>query len=373
MTGHARVMPSALPLTVNCAFSLQAQEQVPPAPETDDEAEGSAAHFIGHKVASRARTFTLGEKFEHGGKTWELDDEMLDGAILYAKECSPAGRFEDPVAIPDVHPTLCWGTPDFWQVIAAMGYLKVIDYKYGYRFIEVYEHYQLIAYALGVARLLNLAADFPVLLMIVQPRAYGVGGPVREWKTTVGELYEYAVKLIAPKAAEALGPNPTATTGAHCIDCKARHACQTYRYATANLVDFSKRGVVEHLNAQQMGQELRVLRDAIKRLEGRYDGLHAQAENLARAGNNIPFWQMEQKEGRRAWLDNAPVPTVVGLGELLGINLRKPETLITPTQAISAGIDESIVEQYSHRPKGALKLVPINTTAARKKLGVKKV
>jgi hypothetical protein len=372
---HARVMPSALHLTVNCAFSLQAQEQVPPTPETDDEAEGSAAHFVAHKVASRARTFTLGEKFEHGGRTWEIDDEMLDGATLYARECSIAGRFEDPVSIPDVHPTLCYGTPDFWQafMLEVLRCLKVVDYKYGYRFVEVFEHYQLIAYAAGVARLLNLPADFPVRLMIVQPRAYGVGGPVREWTLTVAELYEYCAKVIAPKVEESLGPNPTATTGAHCLDCKARHACQTYRYATANLVDFSKRGVVEHLNPQQMGQELRVLRDAIKRLEGRYDGLHAQAENLGRAGANIPFWQMEQKEGRRAWLDNAPVPTVAGLGDLLGVNLRKPEALITPTQAIGAGIDETIIQQYSHRPKGALKLVPINTTATRKKLGAKKV
>ncbi len=373
---HARVMPSALHLTVNCAFSLTAQESVPPAPETDAEAEGSAAHWVAHKIASRSRTFTLGEKFEHGGRTWEINDEMLDGAALYAGEAQhhSTARFEVPIEIPDIHPTLCWGTPDYWRAIVEifLKLLKVIDYKYGYRFVEVFEHYQLIGYAAGIARLLNLPLDFPVMLVIVQPRAYG-GPPVREWSLTVAELYDYCAKIIAPKVAEALDPHPTATTGAHCLDCKARHACQTYRYATANLVDFSQRGVVEHLTADQMGQELRVLREAIERLEGRYDGLHAQAENLGRAGHNIPFWQMEQKEGRRAWLDNAPVPTVVGLGDLLGVNLRKPEALITPTQAINAGIDESIVEQYSHRPKGALKLVPVNLKTTRKKLGVKSI
>lgn len=369
---HARVMPSALHLTVNCAFSLPAQEQVPPTPETDEQAEGNAAHFVAHKIASRARTFTLGEKFEHGGKTWEIDDEMLDGAVLYARECSPAGRFEDPITIPDIHPTECWGTPDFWQMLS-VGWLKVVDYKYGHRWIEVFEHYQLIAYAAGVARRLNLALDFPVKLVIVQPRAYGAGGQVREWPLTVAELYAYCAQIIAPKVAESLGPNPTATTGQHCLDCKARHACEVLRYATSSIVDFSKTGTVGHLAPEQMGQELRILRGAIKRLEARYTGLHAQAENLARVGNNIPFWQMEQATGRRKWLDDAPVATVASMGDLLGLNLRKPEALITPTQAIDKGIDESIIGQYSHRPKGALKLVPLDVTTTRKKLGVKKV
>lgn len=368
---HARVMPSALHLTVNCAFSLTAQEQVPPTPETDDEAEGSAAHWVAMKVASRARTFTLGEKFEHGGRTWEIDDEMLDGAALYAYHTVFTGRFEDPVTIPDVHATECWGTPDFWKSTDVS--LLVADYKYGYRWIEVYEHYQLIAYAAGVARFLGLPLDRVVRLVIVQPRAYGPGGPVREWSLTVAELYEYCAKVIAPKVAESLAPNPTATTGRHCIDCKARHACQTYRYTNANLVDFSMRGVVEQLTPEQMGQELKVLREAIKRLEGRYDGLHAQAENLARAGHNIPFWQMQQSVGRLKWMDNADVATVASMGQLFGFDLLKPPALITPTQARDKGIDEAIIAQYATRPNGALKLVPVNVTATRKKLGVKKV
>src|ERR1700749_5083251 len=104
---HARVMPSALHLTVPCAFSPQAQESVPPAPESDEEAEGSAAHWVAMKVASKARTFTLGEKFEHGGRQWEITDDMLDGAILYAGEATYAStaRYEDPVRIPDIHAT----------------------------------------------------------------------------------------------------------------------------------------------------------------------------------------------------------------------------------------------------------------------------
>lgn len=373
---HARVMPSALHLTVNCAFSLTAQEQVPPTPETDEEAEGSAAHFVAHKIASRARTFTVGETFEHDGKTWEVTDEMLDGALLYAGEAQyhTDARFEDAVTIRDIHAVACWGTPDYWRVITEhfLKLLKVVDYKYGHRYIEVYENYQLIAYASGVARFLNLPLDFPAMLVIVQPRAYG-SPAVREWSLTVGELYDYCDKVIAPKVVESLAPNPTATPGTHCIDCKARHACEAYRYTTANLVDFSRRGVVEHLNSQQMGQELLVLRQAIKRLEGRYEGLHAQAENLARAGNNIPFWQMEQKEGRQIWMYDTSVSTVVGLGDMLGVNLRKPEALVTPIQARSAGINEDILKHYSYRPKGAFKLVPVNTTIARKKLGVKKV
>ncbi len=58
------------------------------------------------------------------------------------------------------------------------------------------------------------------------------------------------------------------------------------------------------------------------------------------------------------------------MGDLFNINIRKPTALKTPTQAIQAGFDKSMIEtNYAHRPPGAMRLVPDDTTRTRKIFG----
>lgn len=362
--------PSGLHLTVPCPGSLQLQASTVPPPKTYEQAEGTGAHLVALKHANGAAAeFPLGRKFMQDGHELEVDDDMIDGAALYAGEAQlhSTARFEDPVAIPDVHAT-CAGTPDYWRLIVEtyLKLLKVIDYKYGHRFVEPFENYQLLAYVAGVARFLNLPLDFPVMLVVVQPRAYSGPGPVREWTTTVGRVYELCATLIAPKVALALGPNPPTVTGRHCEDCTARHVCRTLQHETSSIVDFSGTAELAPLSNEAMGQELRIIKDAIKRLEARYTGLYAQAAFLGKAGKPIPFWNMEPTKGKLGWMTNTTVETVGAMGDLLGIETRKPATLKTPTQVIAAGIDEAIVLQYAERPRGAMRLVQDDATALRK-------
>src|SRR5260221_5284756 len=141
--------PSKLDLTVRCPGSLQLQARVAPLPTTFEQAEGTGAHIVALKHANGAGAeWPLGRKFEVDGHNLEVDDDMIDGAELYRGEAQPGGRFEDPVAIPDVH-SACQGTPDYWRVIMEpfLRLLKIIDYKYGHRYVEVFECYQVIAYA----------------------------------------------------------------------------------------------------------------------------------------------------------------------------------------------------------------------------------
>lgn len=368
---HATVMPSALHLTVPCPGSLQLQAAVTPTPPTEEQAEGELGHIVARKYAQGSGAeWPLGRKYKIDVHEFEIDDDMVDGAAIYSEEAQPGGRYEEPVGIPDVHPTECFGTPDYWRVTIEtyLKLLKVIDYKYGHRFVEVFEHYQLIAYATGVARFLGLALDFPVVLVIVQPRNY-THGAVREWKTTVGELYRICAEKIAPRVALALGPNPPTYVGRHCYDCKARHACTTLQTADASLVDFAGTAEVREMPREAVGAELRILKDAIKILEARYTGLYEQASNLARGGFRIPFWALEAGSGRLKWKDDVTPATVIAMADLFGINVRKPEAVKTPKQCIDAGIDKGVIDEYAHRPPGALKLVPEDDTKTRKIFG----
>lgn len=376
---HARVMPSKLHLTVPCPGSLQLQEQVEAknelTPTTEEQAEGTLGHLIALKHATGAGAeWPVGRKVKVSDHEFEIDDDMLDGAVMYADEAQPGGRFEEAVAIPDVHPTECFGTPDYWRVIIEvyLRLLKVIDYKYGHRYVEVFEHYQLIAYAAGIARLLNLALDFPVTLVIVQPRNY-THGPVREWKTTVGEIYRICAEVIAPRVELALSPNPPTVTGRHCLDCQARHVCKTLQTSTASVVDYSGTAEVRDMPDAAVGAELRILKEAIKRLEARYTGLYEHASSLVRTGHAIPHWGMESSEGRWKWKDDAPAQKVADLGDLFGFDLRKPLAVLTPTQCVKKGIDKEVIDEYAHRPRGALRLVPDDTTRTRKIFGANRI
>lgn len=366
---HAEVMPSKLDLTVRCPGSLKLQKLVAPTPPTYEQAEGTGAHVVALKHAcGEGAEWGLGRKFVVENHPLEVDDDMVDGANIYTEEAQPGGRFEQPVGIPDVHPTLCFGTPDYWRAIIEpfLRQLKVIDYKYGHRFVEVFECYQLIAYAAGVIRLLNLPSDFPVVLVIVQPRAYSGPGPIRDWSTTAGEIIRICHDVIAPQVALALSENPPTRSGRHCEDCTARHLCRTYQQTTESLVDFSGTAEIRNLDEQSIGQELRLLKEAIKRLEGRYTGLYQHADSLGCAGKRIHHWAMEPTKGKLSWRADTTVENVADMGDLLGIDVRKPAALKTPTQVIKAGIDEAIILQYAERPRGAMRLVQDDSVKLRK-------
>lgn len=364
-----RARPSSLHLTVPCPASLQLQEQVELVPSTREQAEGTGAHSVALAYARGAgQHWPLGRKFKVEHHDFEVDDDMIDGAMLYSDEAHASGRFEEPVSIPDIPE--CAGTPDYWRCIldTALRMLKVIDYKYGHRYVEVFRHWQLIAYAAGVARFLKLPLDFPIKLVIVQPRSY-THGVVREWETTVGEIYQICAEQIAPRVALALGPNPPAFTGRHCLDCRARDRCKTLQETGASIVDFVGTAEATDMQPEAIGQELRILKESIKRLEARYAGLYERASHIARAGGRVHHWGMQPGQGRQIWKEDVTQARIIAIGELFGVSLAREAKAITPTQAKQKGLDEKVIEAYAHRPGGAMRLVEDDLTPFRKILG----
>lgn len=362
---HARVAPSALHLTVPCPRSLTLQESVPPCPDTEDELEGRVGHFVAEKTASRSRTFTAGEKITYAGRVWEVDQDMIDGAELYAEEAQyhSTARYEDAVSIPDVHPD-CWGTPDYDRYMPEANLLKDVDYKYGHRGVEEYFNPQGASYLSGRARQLQLPDTVRAKFTIVQPR-YFQAPAVREWETTVGRIRQFVGDVIRPAVAEALGPNPQAHTGPHCRDCKARHVCSLLQQNAGSIVDLA--GSAEPAGTTSlaaMGAEARILKDAIDRLKARFSGLEAVIESAARGGANVPYWQMKPGHANLKW--DVPVADVLELGRMMKIDLSKPTQVVTPTQAKTLGLDEAVRNAYASRPTPALHLKPDDTNAVRK-------
>ena len=350
----------------------------PDTTETDAALEGTASHELAAAMISsmsRART-----QFPERGETvgqrasndWEWDDESYDGAIMYADEVrrimADTGVFnpsiEQRVSIGWIHAE-SWGTPDcsLWDAINTT--LYVWDYKYGHKIVEAFENWQLIEYTTGILDALGVDGytdqTIKVVMTIIQPRAFHRDGPVRHWTVTASDLRGYVNQLIDVEAA-ALGDNPKTCTGNECSDCSARHACDTLSRASMGALHYLGLPTPAPLDADSLSIELRMMRDAFALIKARKSGLEAQAEGLITQGDTVRGYAMEPGQGRQAW--TIPAEEAIGLGDLVGIDLRRKLDVITPKQALTAGIDATVIKEYSKTPSTALKLVESTKTTA---------
>jgi hypothetical protein len=377
VTIHARVAPSSLDLTIPCAASVTLQERMPRPPETEEQAEGTAAHLVA-MWAAQGRLLAIGERFQSNDREWVVDVDMHNGARKYAEALGGLHstlRLEDSVKISAIHPTDCWGTPDAWRYFPEgtgpnkIPVLRVGDFKWGHRFVEVFENWQLLAYAWGILERLNLD-DSAVLFefILVQPRSYHRDGPVRIWR--VPAIETRGLRNIAfNKAHEALGPSPVATTGTHCLDCTARHLCVVFKQVNQNILDYSGAAELMPLDVEAMGQELRIVDAALKRLEARRTGLAVAVESTIRAGKRVPFYELGPGRSNLKWKPGVTAQEIADFGDLIGIQLRKPLEVFTPTQCVDAGVDEAAIKQdYAERPPAPLKLQAVDPTKVDKAL-----
>jgi Protein of unknown function (DUF2800) len=349
---HAEYAPSGMYLTVACPGWQRQASLLPPEAETEATKEGELGHWVAASAALGAdMSLTPG---------LEITEEMHDGAALWveALEGYPA-RIESRVQIRSVHPTKCWGTPDARQWAPETKTHRAADYKFGFGFVDEFENWQLLAYTVGsLDEVYPTWRDDPGVtaqMTVVQPRYYN-GKPIRTWTIQTPGLLLYEARMRSA-VAEAEGPNPRVTSGTHCTYCPARGVCDVYRKTVMNAIDFAGRPDPMPASPEDVGRELKVVQEFIKRLEARETGLAALAETMIRQGKRVPHFAFEQTVGRLAWTADTGVPEM--LAQMAGKSIMAPAKPITPTQAIQRKIlTDAIVSLYASRPNGAFKLVP---------------
>jgi hypothetical protein len=361
---HAEYAPSSMYLTVACPGWKKQSANLPPEPETEAIREGDAGHWVAAFMAQNSGVHSATTNAPNGV---EVSEEMRDGAAVWveALEDFPA-RIETPVRIARIHPSKCWGTPDARQYNPELMILRVADYKFGYEYVDEFENWQLLAYAVG-----SLDEIFPngewldipqivIHMTVVQPRYYN-GQPIRTWTIQTAGLKHYAERMRTA-VAEAESANPRVISGPHCTHCPARVVCKVNQRTAMHAVDFAGRVDPMISDPGDIGRELALVQEFIKRLEARETGLAATAEALIRSGQRVPYYSLEQTEGRLAWTGG--VQEIEMLAQMVGKSALKPPALVTPTQAIQRKLlDTRVIAAYSDRPKGAFKLVRDTTTA----------
>lgn len=360
--------PSAAGLWVRCAGYATLAARFPELPgDNEVREEGTAGHWAAYEIGNN-RPVPEGTIAPNGV---ELTEEILDGVHEYLAVLRSWGTpvyLESQVAMPSIHDE-CGGTVDAWSWDAANRILYVADLKLGYRPVEAFENWQLLAYVRGVLDYLQaiygqFTEHFTVVMVIVQPRGYG-HDVVKTWRVNSSKLIPYMSRLkSAAHAAVAyrtgkfdlvVGEPSAFTAGPHCENCSAKADCATLQNASLQLIDVSTDHGALELTADQAAGELRRLDRAIKVMEARQSGLEAK---LTHAIQNDGFvhrnFEMSSGNGRLVWQEGM-APQAIALAKVLGHDIAKPQQALTPTQA-KAKIPGTVLDQFTVRKSGKLKL-----------------
>jgi len=368
---HAFLAPSSAHRWSYCSGSAWMESQFPDLQDDEARKLGTAAHWVFQ--------FDLaGSPLAEGSVTPNgvaVDKTMLQASAELVRDIEhklrpylgdawrTALKVEKRVAIPLVHPTHNWGTPDVraWVMTTTGWALFIWDFKYGFSVVEVFENKQLIDYAAGC--LTEAKNTWPVfnddacavILTVVQPRAYHADGPVRTWETSMPQLAPYFHEL-AMAAEEAAGPAPLCRPRPDvCHDCRARSGCKALQDTMYMGMTMAQTATPRVLSDEGLGLEAAMLTDAIELMKARLTGLEELVKARIRAGARIPHWMYGSGRGKLAW--KRPDAEVIAMGEMFGLALAKPPEAITPTQAKALGLQEELVAAYAENVAGATKLM----------------
>lgn len=345
---HAKLSPSSAARRVVCPGSRALEELYPQTLESVSAREGTAAHWLASEYLHGR--YNVPEYAPNGEL---LTDEMFEGADLYehrVKFGNPENiHIEERINIFDIHPE-CWGTPDAWYIDD--NELVIFDYKFGHGYVEVFENWQLLEYACGLFTITENIEK--ITMVIIQPRSYTKEGPIRSWTIDKTKLFEYK-SILEKTERKAMEPDALCIPSPACLHCKGRHVCSALQKTASNFIDVSISTESFELDSRQTASELKHLRHAALLIDARLTGLEEQAKSMILRGEYVPGFKLEPGAGREHWTKNTD--EIIMLGELMGVNLAKPQEPITPAQARKIGIQDEILKQYSQRISGKLKLV----------------
>ena len=353
---HSALGASSAHRWMKCAGSVQLSATVEDvAKESPYAAEGTEAHAYSEEVLTQPEG------------TWrDVPEEMAQHTKLYInliktfQEMCDWYELEYSFSLAELDPPVdAYGTADFVGYADKDRSLIVTDLKYGTGVVvEVEDNEQLMYYALGA--LLEFQKRSPgvpvdrIRLIIVQPRAYHPDGQVREAVLDIGDLFDFADKLITAmhKTQE---PDPEFVAGPHCRWCRAAAICPAlleYNQQQSQM-DFMEGPIksdVTGLSPDQLGHLL----NNLEMIEHWVASVRQYAQGELNAGREVPGWKMVDKRAIRKWADEGVAVTWL---QELGI----PDEDLTITKFKSPAqieklIGDKVPEEFVTRNSSGTKL-----------------
>jgi len=330
--------------------------------------EGDAAHelaqrLIDHPIPEAQKIVATAAKNGHF-----FDNEMYEAAWIFRDAVRAAGgkpNTEWQIHAEKIHRN-AYGTVDCWTYNEETNTLHVFDYKYGHGLVEVENNWQLIAYAIGLlcTEMKSRGVRPKVSLYIVQPRPWHGDGSVRRWDVP-HDVLARGFKTLTEGALATFSEGSVTASGPHCKYCDALKVCPAARRAALTAVDFIDTVEAEHLTADAMGAEAKLLEQAAEAVKNRLTGLKTEIETLIhKRKTKVRHWEVKQAPGHVKWDKKTPVKDLIARAALAGVdivNREKGENIITAVQArkqfekIAPGTFSNLTFKYAPQPKLVLK------------------
>lgn len=366
---------------VSCTGSVKLLEQFPAiatGEKSEAQLEGLAFHEVSQRILESFKSGVEGELVGRGELVGEMSkdnvfitDEIYDAAREYCNDvlkfCNRTGslralQVEQRIDLSGVYDGM-YGYGDAWCFSETTGELVIWEGKYGHRRVEAFENWQLMTCAKGILEQLGIDGHaeqhIKVSLRVAQPRVFHRDGCISVWDVKASDLRGYFNTLIEC-ANEAYSDDAKCRTSEQCYLCPARYACDAYRNSTMCGVDYVEDVTGVSLSGHELAIQLRTLKRAEKQIKSLLSAYDEQALAQLRKGETVPGFSLEMGQGRQRWKKSTPVEEIIMMGDLLGVDVRKPVDLDTPKKLIKLGVDEAVINEYSETPSTGAKLVEMS-------------
>lgn len=236
---HSKIGASSASRWLACPGSVALIEKLPPQKSTIYSAEGTLAHSLAEKALTTGIDLVdeIDQDYEVDGFNFIVTEEMVEHINVYVSKIRELVdgmmfgilKLEQRISLPHISDD-AFGTADA-IIYEIGGDLVVADFKYGRGYaVEVFKNEQGLYYALGAYYSLpeDVRVKFNrIRIIIIQPRADHMDGPVREYTISIEELLAFEKELAAGIQRVKRGDG-NRVAGKHCTFCPAKGMCGEY-------------------------------------------------------------------------------------------------------------------------------------------------
>lgn len=360
---HSRLGASSAERWMNCPGSnvLLNTLDLPQSDESEYARDGTAAHeAAAHCLRGNLDSWEIVGMEFHGVKVdavmADAVQDYMDNIRSIREDHGPNVRSLVEYRISGDFHNLFYGTVDDAELTVHLGSgagpnkLDINDFKYGEGIAVDAEHNeQMMYYAVGILEKNMFSDDDVVTLRIIQPRAFHLAGPVREWQTTAGALRLWKETKLIPAMVRA-EIDLTLEPGEWCRFCPAKIACPllTALFEASIKADASVLPSVSNAALSRSLKFIAPVKHYLKALEDEtYRRMHL--------GGIIPGFKLVPKKANR-------VLTTDGVEEAkkqFPIEDLYVTKMKTPAQiALIGPAGKAFVKEYAYTPQTGLTVAP---------------
>ena len=330
---HSPIGASSCERWWNCPGSVKLMEGLPSQPGTIYSATGTIAHGLGERVLLNKfdPSDEIGISYVEDGFEVEVTEEMVEAVQVYIDtitdyvdayglDWATDVKVEVKFGLTHIDPQ-AFGTCD--ASISILGKrLIVVDYKHGRGYaVEVENNYQLQYYALGAYYALpeeQRRGISIIEMVIVQPRASHIDGPVRRHVYSVDDLlrFERDLKLAVARIRR---NDSELQSGSWCKFCGAKAVCPSIRKnleettGVPGFVDADVSPVLLPAPGTLDPQRIARLIANAEILQSWIKSVFALGTAVADNGTTLPGYKLVTKYGRRRWKSEQDVEDAFAL------------------------------------------------------------